>query len=266
MTTIVAVDGTQAGSTYRTASLWTWRVATVVVLIGLWQVAVTIGFVPVSAFSTPWDVFSWLWGWFAGGEAFASIGSTLLAALIGYVLGVLLGLVVAAAFAFVPGVAPLLDPYMALLNSIPRVVLAPLAVLLLGTGLWAKAVVAVLMVFFVAFFNLYNGLRSVDTALVNNARVLGASRVRLTTVIYLPGVFSWMMSTLRVGIGFAFVGTVVGEFVGGNQGVGFVINLGQQLGRPELTIGGVLALGALAIVIDRLLLQVERRFAQWRVF
>lgn len=251
---------------YRSRSLWAWRALSVAVLVGLWYFAVDTGFIPVNAFSTPSDVGTWLWEWATSGEAFGHVGSTVLAAFLGYVLGVTIGVAVAAAFAFVPGVAPLLEPYMALLNSIPRVVVAPLAVLLLGTGLWAKAFVAVLMVFFVAFFNLYNGFRSVDSSLVNNARVLGASRVRLATVIYLPGVFSWIMSTLRVGIGFAFVGTVVGEFVGGNEGVGFVINLGQQLGQPELTIGGVITLGLVAVVIDRLLVRVENRFSKWRVF
>lgn len=251
---------------YRATTLWAWRMLSVVAVIGLWYLTVRTELIPATAFSTPAEVATWLWEWVASGDAFGSIGSTLLAAFIGYLLGVTIGVAVAAAFAFVPGVAALLDPYMALLNSIPRVIVAPLAVLLLGTGLWAKALVAILMVFFVAFFNLYNGFRSVDSSLVNNARVLGASRLRLATAIYLPGVFSWIMSTLRVGIGFAFVGTVVGEFVGGNEGVGFVINLGQQLSQPELTIGGVIALAVVAVVIDRLLLRVENRFSKWRVF
>jgi NitT/TauT family transport system permease protein len=166
----------------------------------------------------------------------------------------------------VPGVAAVLEPYMSLLNSIPLIVIAPLFLLVLGIGVASKLALAAIIVFFLAFFSLYNGFRSVDRNLINHAKVLGAGPIRLATVVYLPAVLSWVLTTMRVGIGFAFIGVVVGEFVGGNQGIGVEINLGQQLNKADQTVGGIIALVIIAAVLDWLISKIESRFAQWQVF
>lgn len=246
--------------------VWPWQLLSVAVIIGLWALAVQTGIAPRSAFSTPPEVVHWLGGWFADGTAWADIKATLVAALLGYAVGIVAGLVFAALFAFVPGVAAVLEPYMSLLNGIPLIVIAPLFLLLLGIGVASKVAIAAIIVFFLAFFSLYNGFRSVDRNLINHAKVLGAGPLRLATVVYLPAVVSWVLNTMRVGIGFAFIGVVVGEFVGGNQGIGVEINLGQQLNKPEQTVGGIVALVIIAAVLDWVIAKIETRFAQWQVF
>ncbi|HEX5406591.1 MAG TPA: ABC transporter permease [Pseudonocardiaceae bacterium] len=267
MATATMTTGAQATSRRGIRSwVWPWQLVSVVVAIALWALAVQTGIAPRSAFSTPTVVAQWLGGWLTDGTAWTDIKATLFAALGGYVIGIVAGLLAASLFAFVPGVAAVLEPYMSLLNSIPLIVIAPLFLLVLGIGVASKLALAAIIVFFLAFFSLYNGFRSVDRNLINHARVLGAGPIRLATVVYLPAVLSWVLTTMRVGIGFAFIGVVVGEFVGGNQGIGVEINLGQQLDKADQTVGGIVALIVIAAVLDWLIAKIESRFAQWQVF
>src|ERR1700743_52022 len=199
--------------------VWPWQLLSVAVVIALWTLAVQTGFAPRSAFSTPGAVAKWLGGWVSDGTAWADIKATLGAALLGYVIGVVVVLVFAAVFAFVPGVALVLEPYMSLLNGIPLIVIAPLFLLLLGIGVASKLALAAIIVFFLAFFSLCMGVSSVARTLVTHARVLGAGPFRLAGIVYLPAVLSWVLSTMRVGIGVALIGGAGGVVGGGKQGL-----------------------------------------------
>jgi NitT/TauT family transport system permease protein len=248
------------------ATDWLYRILTLAALVLVWEAATSTRLIRPTLISTPGAVATWLLDWVRSGQAVEALGVTISVAVAGYIIGLVLGALVASVFAFVPIIGLLFEPYVSLFNSVPWVIVASLFVLLFGPGALSGACLAALLVFFLAFFNLYSGLRSVDPLLKDNARVLGASRLHMALLVYTPAIFSWTMTSLRTGIGFALLGAVVAEFVGGNVGVGSVISSGQETTRVDIIIGGILALAVIAVIVDGLLSRIERRYTAWRVF
>ena len=123
-----------------------------------------------------------------------------------------------------PTASAVLDPFIKAMNSIPRVILAPIFTLWFGLGMASKVALGVTLVFFVAFFNTYQGIKEVDPVVLANARMLGASGSQLLRHVYLPSAASWIFSSLRTSIGFAVIGAVVGEYMGAAKGLGYLIS------------------------------------------
>ncbi len=157
------------------------------------------------------------------GEIFYHLGITLLETIFGFLIGAVLALVCGLWFALSPIASALSDPYIKALNAMPRVILAPIFALWFGLGIWSKVALGVTLVFFVVFFNVYQGIREVSPVVLANARMLGASKQQLLRTVYLPSATSWVFSSLHTSVGMAFVGAVVGEYLGSSAGVGYLI-------------------------------------------
>src|ERR1700755_1123484 len=192
-----------------------------VVAVLLWQVLTTVPIggvklLPPFFFSTPSDVAARIVKWFVEGTIWKHLWITLVEAVIGSVAGVLIGFW----FAQQPRVAAVFDPYVKMINALPRVVLAPIFALWLGLGIWSKVALGVTLVFFIVFFNVYQGVKEVSHTVLNNGRMLGMSERQLMRHVYWPSALSWMFSSLHTSVGFAVVGAVVGEYLGSGAGVG----------------------------------------------
>ena len=116
------------------------------------------------------------------------------------------------------------DPYIKMPNALPRVVLAPIFMLWLGLGIWSKVALGVTLVFFIVFFNVYQGVKEVSPVMLANARMLGMNERQLFRHVYWPSALSWMFSSLHTSVGFAIVGAVVGEYLGSAAGLGYLIH------------------------------------------
>ena len=149
------------------------------------------------------------------------------------------------------------DPYIKMLNAVPRVVLAPLFLLWFGLGIWSKVALAVTLVFFVMFFSTYQGVRDADRVLIDNVRMLGASERQLVRHVLVPSALTWIFSSLQTSLGFAMVGAVVGEYLGATRGLGYVIS--QAEGTFDTT--GVFA--GMTVLGDRRRHRQCRRVAGW---
>jgi NitT/TauT family transport system permease protein len=169
------------------------------------------------------------------------------------------GLLVAA-----PPLARLLAPYVAAANAVPKVVLAPLFVLWFGFGLESKVAFVASAIFFIVFYNLYVGVRSIDPLYLTNVRVLGASSLWQIRAVYIPAMVGWIAVSLRVSVGFALLGAVVAEFLGSNQGVGHLIALGQAALAPNEVLAGVLVIAFLAAIVDSGIVRLQERLVVWR--
>ena len=143
-------------------------------------------------------------------------------------------------------------------------VLAPIFALWLGLGIWSKVALGVTLVFFIVFFNVYQGVKEVSPVVLANARMLGASRRDLLRHIYLPSATSWVFSSLHTSIGMAFVGAVVGEYLGSAKGVGYLIVQAEGVFDINTVFAGILVLTGFALVLDVIVTQVERRLLVWR--
>jgi NitT/TauT family transport system permease protein len=165
-------------------------------------------------FSKPSDIVERVAKWFREGTIWEHLGITLTEAALALLIGAVAGLVIGFALARVRFLAAVFDPYIKVLNALPRVVLAPIFLLWFGLGVWSKVAFGVTLVFFIVFFNTYQGVREVERVLLDNARMLGASAGQLVRHVMLPSALSWIFSSLHISVGFAIVGAVVGEYLG----------------------------------------------------
>jgi len=143
-------------------------------------------------------------------------------------------------------------------------VLAPIFALWLGLGIWSKVALGVTLVFFIVFFNVYQGVKEVSPTVLANARMLGMSERALMRHVYWPSALSWMFSSLHTAVGFAVVGAVVGEYLGSAAGLGYIIQQAEGVFDVAGVFAGMLVLAAFVIGIDFLVTLAERRLLVWR--
>jgi NitT/TauT family transport system permease protein len=240
------------------------RVALVVSLLLLWEGAARLGLISAFFFSSPSEIGGVIVTWFRQGRVFNNLAVTLTEASVGFVLGATIGTAFGFAFAFMPRLAAVLEPFMAMLNSFPRLTLAPLFIVWFGFGMEPKILLVATFILFICYLNAYNGLKQVPSELIDRARLWGASRWDLARNIYLPSATAWIFSGLRASVGFAVIGAVVGEYIGGDSGIGFLILQGQSRLRIREVFAGLAILLVAAAGIDYLLRRLEARFLRWR--
>jgi NitT/TauT family transport system permease protein len=190
---------------------------------------------------------------------------TLVEMILGFLIGVVLGIAMALLLFFSPRLDRWFNPILSLLNATPRAILYPLFVVWFGFGILPKVAFAVSLVFFVVFFNTYQGLKEVDPDLVNRVRLFGGTRWDLMRHIYLPSVFLWVAGSLRVSVSLAILGAVVGEYLSANVGVGLVIAHSLGLFRAREVLAGLFLLLTVIALLDALLRRLEAHFSRWRL-
>lgn len=240
-----------------------------VVAIALWQLLATVPvfgriWLPPFFFSNPVDVFAQVIKWFSTGAIWKHLAITLWESILAFSIGSLGGVLVGFWFARKPLVAAVFDPYVKMANALPRVVLAPIFTLWLGLGIWSKVALGVTLVFFIVFFNVYQGVKEVSTVVRDNARMLGMSERQLMRHVYWPSALSWMFSSLHTSVGFAVVGAVVGEYLGSAAGLGYLIQQAEGIFDVAGVFAGMFVLSAFVILIDICVTLVERRLLVWR--
>jgi NitT/TauT family transport system permease protein len=215
-------------------------------------------------FGQPLEVFKRIWNWFSGGSIYLHLGVTLLETLLAFAIGTLLGLVLGLWLALSPTASTLADPYIKAMNAMPRVILAPIFAVWFGLGITSKVVFGVTLVFFIVFFNVYQGVKEVSPVVLANARMLGASGKQLLRHVYLPSATSWVFSSLHTSVGLAFVGAVVGEYLGSARGVGYLIHQAEGVFDIDTVFAGILVLTIFALILDFAVTKIESKLLVWR--
>ena len=215
-------------------------------------------------FSTPGDVALRIWKFFYTGMIWRHLGITLTETLLAFVIGAAAGIVIGFWFARQPRVAAVFDPYVKMANALPRVVLAPIFMLWFGLGVWSKVALGVTLVFFIVFFNVYQGVKEVSPTVLANARMLGMNERQLLRHVYWPSALSWMFSSLHTSVGFALVGAVVGEYLGSAAGLGYVIHEAEGTFDVTGVFAGMVVLSLFVLAIDGVVTLAERRLLAWR--
>ena len=237
--------------------------------IALWQIGTTVPvdgafLLPPFFFSTPVDVAARVIKWFVEGTVWRHLWITLYEAMMAFIIGSAAGVVIGFWFARQPMVAAVLDPYVKMINALPRVVLAPIFALWFGLGPASKIALGITLVFFIVFFNVYQGIREVSPAILANARMLGISDRALMRHVYWPSALSWMFSSLHTSVGFAVVGAVVGEYLGAAAGLGYLIQQAEGVFDVAGVFAGMFVLAVFVLIIDGVVTLVERRLLVWR--
>lgn len=216
-------------------------------------------------FGEPIKILARVWDWFVvDRDIYRHLAVTLTETVAAFAIGTAAGLGVGLWLALSPFAAALLDPYIKAANSMPRVILAPIFAVWFGLGMGSKIALGVTLVFFIVFFNVYQGVREVSPVVLANARMLGASRYQLLRHVYLPSAMSWVFSSLHTSVGLAFVGAVVGEYLGSAAGVGYLILQAEGSFDINTVMAGILVLTAFALALDWGVGQIERRLMKWQ--
>jgi NitT/TauT family transport system permease protein len=215
-------------------------------------------------FGEPLKVLERVYEWFTSGEIYRHLGVTLLETVLAFGMGTLLGVAFGLWLALSPFAGAILEPYVKAANSMPRVVLAPIFFVWFGLGVASKVALGMTLVFFVVFFNVYQGVREVSPVVLANARMLGATPRRLLRHVYLPSAMSWVFASLHNSVGLAFVGAVVGEYLGSAEGVGYLILQAEGVFDINTVLAGILVLTVFALLLDLAVSLLEKRLMVWQ--
>jgi NitT/TauT family transport system permease protein len=244
------------------------QLAIVVAFLGGWEVAVRAQWLSEFTFGKPTGVVTQLQTWIRDGTEVGTLGQqiwvTMEEALIGFAIGVSLGIVLGVLLGRIPFLAAIFDPFIKVMNSIPRIVLGSIFVIWFGLGLLSKVVLVVVLVFFAVFFNAFQGTREVDRNLIANARILGGSPRQVTWQVVVPSAMTWIIASLHVAFGFALIGAIVGEFIASQHGLGLLINEARGSFNPNGVYAAMLIIAVIALGAEWLITLLERRLLRWR--
>ncbi|MGW1271349.1 ABC transporter permease [Streptomyces sp. NPDC002491] len=252
----------------RTALVWAARVGLAAVVIGGWQAFTTWGIVDPFFFGQPSGIAERLVDLFRHGTEFgsfyANIWTTIQEALAGFALGAVTGVVFGVTLGQSRFLADVLGPYIKMVNAIPRIVLGSIFIVAFGIGVLPKVLLAAVLVFFIVFFNAFQGVREVDRNILANAKVLGASQMQITRHVIVPSALTWIIASLHSAFGFAIVGALVGEVLGAQSGLGLVIKTAQNNFDPNGVFATMLVISVIVLGAEWLIGKLEHRLLSWR--
>ncbi len=239
------------------------RLALGVVFLALWEAAAT-WFVDPFFIGRPSAIATRLWEVFVHGDMIEHTGVTLAHSVAGLVLSLVIGVPIGILFAARRSIADVIEPYFLGFYSLPRVALAPLFILWFGIGSISKIMMAFSMVVFIVILNTHEGLRGVDRDLVDMLKSMRASKGYVLRKVLLPSIVPWIFASLRVGIGLALVGAVIGELLGANRGLGWYVE--YSAGRVDINgvFAGLVVLGVLGMALNEIVKTIEGRVTAGR--
>jgi NitT/TauT family transport system permease protein len=252
----------------RTMWIWIGRAAVVIVVFGGWQWFTAVGWVDKFFFGQPTGIVDSLVHLFTVGTAFGTIWENLWITVQEAFLGFLLGTITGVIFGILLGsnryLASVFSPYIKILNSVPRIVLGSIFFVAFGFGIFPKILLAAVLVFFVVFFNAFQGVREVDQNLVANVRVLGASPLQVARHVTIPSAMSWIIASLHTAFGFAIIGALVAEILGATRGIGLIISHAQGTFDPDTVFACMVIVAVFTLVAEYLISLLEHTLLKWR--
>jgi NitT/TauT family transport system permease protein len=215
--------------------------------------------------SNPIDVGQRLWGWIMNGSIFLHLAATVYATTLGFIIGAVGGAILGVWLGISSFANRLLNPYLNALNALPKVALAPLFVLWFGLGIESKIALAAVLVLFLVFLNTFAGVREVDQDLISGARLMRATRLQVIAKVIIPSAMSWVFAGLKIAVPYALIGTVLGEMIAANRGLGYLV----QFSGSQFDAAGVFAvlfvIAMLAVGLNFLVEIVQHRMERWRI-
>jgi NitT/TauT family transport system permease protein len=242
---------------------WARQLIALLVLLAVWEAAARAGMLNPLYLPSPSRIGAALMDLFSDGRIWPHLEATFSAALGGLALGIVVGVLLGVAAALVPIIAELLEPVMTVLNAVPRVILAPLFVIWLGIGLASKIALSFILVAVLIFFTVFTGIRQVDRRIVERVMTLGGNRWALVRHVYLPSVTAWVLSNLKIAVGFAFTGALVGEFVAATHGLGYLLSFAQSTYNSALMFALIVLILLVVLLIFAVAGRLEKYVLRW---
>lgn len=238
------------------------QIGLIVSVLALWEMAAAYRIIDPFFWSRPSEIWQTFKIFFTAGSAYTDIAFTFRSTILGFIFGTALGSLIGLSFWWSRNYSAILQPYIICLESLPKLALAPLFILVFGMGLTSKVVIATMMTLIVSALTTYAGVKAVDRDSERLFYSLGANRWQVFTKLVMPSCMPWIISILRVNIGLALTGAVVGEFIASQHGLGRTIIYAGQTFEIALVWVAVSVLSALAMVMYVLVSWLERKLTK----
>ncbi len=233
-------------------------------LLGLWELAATLGWINPFITSQPSGIVRTIVSLYSNGNLFRHVGVTVLETVVGFTLGTVLGTIVAIFLWWSESLAQVLDPYLVVLNSLPKVALGPIIIVWIGSGMPAIIVMALLVSVVVTILGVYVGFSQVDPDRIKLLKTFGATKQQILQKAVLPGSIPTIISALKINVGLSWVGVIVGEFLVSKAGLGYLAVYGGQVFRLNLVMTSVIILGVAAAIMYLAVVLLEKLFIRWQ--
>lgn len=247
-----------------TGTMMLLQVLLALALLGLWQLA-SGWLIDDFVLSNPLAVAARLWGWVESGQIWVHLWATVYATLVGFAIGAIAGIVGGLWLGLSPFLSRLFNPFIWAFNALPKVALAPLFILWFGLDINSKIALAAVLVVFLVFVNTFSGVREVDRDLVDSLRLMRASRWQILRKVILPSATSWIFVGLKTAIPYALIGTIIGELIAANRGLGYLVQLAGSQFDTAGVFAALIVIAVLAVVFNEAVGAVQRRFESWKV-
>ncbi|TCS83479.1 ABC transporter permease [Tepidibacillus fermentans] len=235
------------------------QIILLIFLIGIWEVSVRFGLLDEFIFSRPSKIWSLFLQMLATGELQHHIYVTLLETVIGFILGTVLGTLIATLIWISPFMAKVLDPYLVVLNGMPKVALGPIFIVSFGAGYVSIIAMALAISIIITTIVVYTSFKEVDPNYLKLAQTFGAKKYQIFFKIILPASFPTIVSTLKVNVGLSWVGVIVGEFLVSKAGLGYLIIYGFQVFNLALVMMSLLIISIAATLMYQIVAYIEKK-------
>lgn len=229
-----------------------------------WEVAARFNLIDTFLTSSPSSIWKLFIEYVLHGKLYYHVGISLFETIAGFILGTLLGVIIAILLWWSDFWARVLDPYMVILNSLPKTALAPIFIIWVGAGYKGIIVTAITVSVVVTIMNMFSSYKSVDEDKLRLLDTFGATKYQVLKKVILPSSVPDLISTLKINIGLSWVGVIVGEFLVSKAGIGYLIVYGMQVFKLDLVMMNVMVLGFISAIMYKIIAVIEGRFTKWQ--
>lgn len=243
---------------------WLIGVGAVIVFLAAWQAVAAARVVPELFLPGPIDIASAMASYVTSPEFVQDVSTSGQELLLGFGLAIVTGLPIGLLIGWYRRLRYALDPFISFFYSTPRIALLPLLIIWFGIGIWSKVAVIFLGAFFPIAINTLAGIRSLDPPLLKAARSFGASDLQIFRTVALPGSVPFILTGIRLGVGHALIGVVVGELVAAQHGVGLAMATAGSTFQTSKVFAGLIIIAGVGVILQILLQRLENHFDSWR--
>lgn len=237
-----------------------WQIAVFVIIMGFWELMASVGAVDPFFFSSPSRIVKTFIELFTSNNLLLHIFTSLYETIIGFIIAVALGLFIAALLWWSERLRKVLEPYLIILNSLPKIALGPMIIFWVGSGTNATIVMCVLICIIITIISMLNAFISCDNDKILLMKSMGAKKWQIFFKLVLPSSMQEFVSVLKINVGMSWVGTVMGEYLSSHAGLGYLISYGSQMLKLDIVMTSIVLLCVLASVMNALVGLLERRY------
>ena len=225
----------------------------------LWEILTKIGILNVFIYSSPSKIIITIKSLLLNNSLFSHIFTTLYEVLIAFLLGIFLGFIIAIIFYELPLLAKIFDPFLTILNSLPKVALGPIIIIIAGANTKSIIIMALLINLIVSITTIYNGFLNTDTIKLKMFKTFKASKKQILFKLVIPNSYRTIISSLKLNIALTLIGVITGEFLVSQKGIGYLIIYGTQIFNLDLVMTGIFLLLIISFILYKIVISLEKK-------